>query len=60
MYGSPKLHKIFDSVPAFTSILSSIGTYNYQLVKSQGKLLNDVIPNNHSAKNTFSFVEELK
>ena len=31
MYGLPKLHKIFDSVPAFRPILSSIGTYNYQL-----------------------------
>ena len=38
----------------------SIGTYNYQLPKFLGKLLDDVIPNDHSAKDTFSFVEELK
>ena len=60
MYSLPKLHKIFDSVPAFRPILSSIGTYNYQLAKFLGKLLDDVIPNDHSTKDTFSFVEELK
>ena len=60
MYGLPKLHKIFNSVPAFRPILSSIGTYNYQLAKFPGKLLDDVIPNDHSAKDTFSFAEELK
>ena len=31
-----------------------------QLAKFLGKLLDDVIPNDHSAKDTFSFVEELK
>ena len=60
MYGLPKLHNIFDSVPAFRPILLSIGTYNYQLAKFLGKVLDDVIPNDHSAKDTFSFVEELK
>ena len=59
MYGLPKLHKIFESVPAFRPILSSIGTYNYQLLKFLGNLLDDVTPNDHSAKDTFSFVEEL-
>ena len=51
---------MFDSVPAFIPILSSIGTYNYQLAKFIGKLLDDVIQNDHSTKDTFSFVEELK
>ena len=60
MYGLPKLHKTFYSIPALKPILSSIGTYHYQLTKSLGKLLDDVIPNDHSAKDTFSFVEELK
>ena len=60
MYVLPKLHKIFDSVAAFRPILSSIETYNYQLAKFLGKLLDDVIPNDHSTKDTFSFVEELK
>ena len=39
MYGLPKLHKMFDTVPAFRPILSSIGTYNYQLNKFLDKLL---------------------
>ena len=56
MYGLPKLHETFDSVSAFRPILSSIGTYNYQLVKFLAKLLDYVIPNDHSAKDTFSFV----
>ena len=60
MYGLPKLHKILDSVPAFRPIVSSIGTYNCQLAIFLGKLLDDIILNHHSAKDTFSLVEELK
>ena len=52
-----ELHKIFNSVPTFRSIGS---TYNYQLANFLGKLLDDVIPKDNSAKNNFSFVEELK
>ena len=48
MYDLPKLHKMFDSVPAFRSKLPSIGTYIYQLAKFLGKLLDDVNPNDHS------------
>ena len=59
MYGFLKLHKIFESVPPFRPMLSSIGTYNYQLLKFLGNLLDDVIPNDHSAKDIFSFAEEL-
>ena len=59
-YGSPKLREMFDSVLEFRPILSSIGTYNYQVAKFLGKLLDYVIPNDHSIKDTFSFVEELK
>ena len=59
MYGLPILHKTFDFVPAFRKTLWSIETFNYQLAKFLGKLL-DVIPNDHSAKDTFSFLEELK
>lgn len=51
---------IFASVPAFRPILLSIGTYNFQLVTFLGKRLVDIIPNDHSAKDTFSFVEEIK
>ena len=51
---------MFDSVPAFRPIFASIGTYNCQLAKFLRKLLDDVIPNGHSTKDTFSLVEELK
>ena len=51
---------MFDSVPAFRPILSSIGTYNYQIAKFLSKLLDDAIPSDHSTKDTFSFFEELK
>ena len=60
MYGLPKLHKMFDTVPAFRPILSSIGTYNYQLTKFLDKLLDDVILNDHSTKDTFSLLKSLK
>ena len=33
---------------------------DYQSAKFLGKLLHDVIPNDHFTKDTFSFVEELK
>ena len=56
----PKLHKIFDFVPAFRPRLQSIWAYNYRLAKLLGKLLDDNIPSNNSAKDTFCIVEELK
>ena len=54
------LPKIFDSLPAFRPMLSSIQTYNYQLDKFLIKLSDGVISNDHSTKDTFSFGEELK
>ena len=45
---------------AFRPILLSIGTYNYQSGIFLGNLLGDVIAIDHSAKDTFSFIEELK
>ena len=51
--GLSKLHEIFDFVPA-------IWAYNYWLAKLLGKLLDDNIPSNNSAKDTFFIVEELK
>ena len=56
----PKLPKVFDFILAFSPKLSSIWIYSYQLVKFPGQHLDDVIPNNHSAKDTFSIFEELK
>ena len=57
-YGLPNYVK--HSLLVFRPILSSVRTYNYQLVKCLCKLLDDVIPNDYYAKDTFSFVEDLK
>ena len=56
----PKLREILDFVPAFRLRLQSIWAYNYRLAKLLGKLVDDNIPSNNSAKDTFCIVEELK
>ena len=61
-YGSPKMHKPFDPncLPNFRPIVSSIGTYNYNLSKYLGELISPNLPNEFCTKDTFTFVEELK
>ena len=61
MYGLPKLHKVkagCTSVP-FRPIVSSIGTYNYNLAKHLCSLLSPHLPMDHCSKDTFSFVEDV-
>ena len=62
IYGSPKVHKPFDSnsLSNFRPIVSSIGTYNYNLSKYLCELLSPNLPNEFCTKDTFTFVEELK
>ena len=62
IYGSPKMHKPFDSnsFPNFRPIVSSIGTYNYNLSKYLCELLSPNLPNEFCTKDMFTFVEELK
>ena len=62
IYGSPKMHKPFDSnsLPNFRPIVSSIGTYNNNLSKYLCELLSPNLPNEYCTKDTFTFVEELK
>ena len=62
MYGMPKLHKVSSSnaLPPFRPIVSSIGTYNYKLAKYLCDLLTPLIPAEHCAKDTFTFVEDIK
>ena len=62
IYGSPKMHKPFDSnsLPNFRPIVSYIGTYNYNLSKYLCELLSPNLPNEYCTKDTFTFVEELK
>ena len=68
IYGLPKIHKLSNEdriavppvIPCFRPIISSIGAYNYDLAKYLTKILSPHIPTRHCAKDTFSFVEDLK
>ena len=61
IYGLPKMHKSFGSnnYPKFRPIVSSIGTYNYNLAKFLCQLLSP-LPSTYSCQDTFTFVKELK
>ena len=62
MYGLPKLHKVKDScpLPPFRPIVSSIGTYNYQLAKYLCNLLTPAISYDHCTKDLFTFADEIQ
>ena len=49
------MHKLRDptSTPPFRPIVSSIGTYNYNLAKLLCNLLEPYIPNDYNASDTF-------
>ena len=61
IYGLPKMHKFksSDIFPKFRPIVSSIGTFNYNLSKFLCNLLSPLTPNTHSSKDTFSFLSDL-
>ena len=61
IYGTPKMHK-FSSSDSFSKlhpIVSSIGTFNYNLARFLCKLLSPLVPNYYSCKNTFPFVSQI-
>ena len=62
IYGTPKMHKFSssDSFPKLRPIISSIGTFNYNLVCFLCDLLSPLVPNDYSYKDTFSFVSQIK
>ena len=62
IYGTPKMHKFSssDSFPKFRPIVSSIGTFNYNLARFLCDLLSPLVPNDYSCKDTFSFVSQIK
>ena len=62
IYGLPKTHRmLFDSDNfSLRPIVSSIGTYNYNLAKFLNELINSVIPKEHWAKDSFGFYEEIQ
>jgi hypothetical protein len=47
-------------IPSLRPINSSIGAFNYKLAKYLSVLLNPVIPTDHCATDSFSFVDEIK
>ena len=62
IYGSTKMHKPFDSnsLPNFRPIVSSIGTYIYNLSKYLSELLSPNLPNEFCTTETLTFAEQLK
>ena len=56
------MHKFFssDSFPKLRPIVSSIVTFNYNLVRFLCNLLSSLAPNDYSCKDTFSFVSQIK
>ena len=63
LYGLPKLHKVKDprsTLPLFRPIVSSIGTYNYNLAKYLYSLLKPHISSEFCATDTFSFVKDIQ
>ena len=62
IYGTPKMHRFSssDSFPKLRLIVSSIGTFNYNLARFLCDLLSPLVPNDYSCKDTFSFVPQIK
>ena len=62
IYGTPKMHK-FSSSDSFLKlrlIVSSIGTFNYNLAHFLCDLCPPLVPNDYSCKDTFTFVSQIK
>ena len=61
-YGTPKMHKFSssDSFPKLRPIVSSTGTFNYNLARFLCNLLSPLVPNDYSCKDTFSFDSQIK
>ena len=59
-YGLPKLHKkrAAGAPPPLRPIVSSSGTYNYNLSKYLASILGPCIPDKHTTLDSFSFVNE--
>ena len=62
IYGAPKMLKFSprDSFLKLRPIVSSIGTFNYNLFRFLCDLLSLIVPNDYFCKDTFSFVSQIK
>ena len=61
-HGNLKTHKLKSKTDEWTfrPIVSSMGTYNYELEKCFGKLLNPIIPSQHCATDSLAFCVEIQ
>ena len=62
IYGTSKMHKFSssDSFPKLRLIVSSVGTFNYNLVRFLCDLFSPLVRNDYSCKDTFSFASQFK
>ncbi|XP_033104127.1 uncharacterized protein LOC117106794 [Anneissia japonica] len=62
IYGLTKVHKAFgdDGLPNTRPIISSFGTYNYELAKYLSELIQPHIPEEYTVTDTFTFVKTIK
>ena len=62
IYDTRKMHKFCssDSFPKLPPIVSSIGTFNYNLAGFFSDVLSTLVPKDYSCKDTFSFVSQIK
>ena len=62
IYGTPKMHKSSssDSFSKLRPIVSSKGTFNYNLIRFHCDHLSPLIPNDYSCKDMFLIVSQIK
>ena len=62
IYGTPKMHKFSssDTFPKLHPIVSSIGTFNYDLARFLFDVLQPVVPDDYFCKDTLSLVSQIK
>ena len=62
IYGTPKMYKFSsrDLFPKLGTIVSSIGTFNYNLAPFLCDFLSPLVPNDYSRQDTFSLVPQIK
>ena len=62
IYGTLKMYKFSsgDSFPKLRPIVSSIGTFDYNLARFLCDLLSPLVPNDYSCKDVFPFASQIK
>ena len=59
-HGLPKIHKEFDTIPEFRPIIDTTGTPYYEVGKFLAKLLNPLIMNEFSLKDSFDATKRIQ